>query len=310
MRKEKKYGGVVVPTISPFTRDLAIDEQAAARIVDHIVTAGAHPFILGTTGEASSIPKSEKLKLVKETMRTTAGRATVYAGISGNCLYDSIEEAHQYHAFGAQVFVAHMPSYYPVEPDQMLRYFEELANELPAPLVIYNIPSTTHLSIPLDTVDHLSRHPNIVGFKDSERGLERLDSCIALWKDRPDFSYLLGWAAMSYKALKSGADGIVPSSGNLVPCLYRAIFEAAVKEKAEEEGMRAQQKTDLISAMYQNGHILSKAFPVFKAMMSAYGLCQAYMMPPMYKLPDGEVKDIARNIQAEFGDLQQINKTK
>lgn len=306
MRKVKKYGGVIVPMISPFTEDLAIDEQATARIVDHIIKAGAHPFILGTTGESSSISKQEKIKLVEKTIEAAAGRANIYVGISGNCMYDSVEEAHQYYALGARIFVAHMPSYYPLESDQMLRYFEELANELPSPLVLYNIPVTTNLSLPLDIVDRLSRHPNIVGFKDSERGLERLESSVSLWKDRQDFSYLLGWAAMSHKALQLGADGIVPSSGNLVPCLYQAIFKA-VTEGTQHEGEQAQQKADVISAMYQQDRILSKAFPIFKAMMSAYGLCQPFMAPPMYKLPDDETEAIVRNTLAKFGDLQQIN---
>src|SRR5690606_24257326 len=157
--------------------------------------------------------------------------SVVYAGISGNSLYDSVDEAKQYYDMGIDVFVANMASYYPVDSDQIFRYFEELADKVPCPLIIYNIPSTTHLSIPLEVVDQLSHHPNIVGLKDSERDLKRMESSILLWKDRKDFSFFSGWAAVSHTAVTSGADGIVPSSGNLVPHLYQIIYASGVKEE-------------------------------------------------------------------------------
>src|SRR3954451_9290009 len=168
MKTKKKYNGVVVPMVSPFREDRRIDSAGVDALINHVIESGAHPFVIGTTGESASISRSDKINLVSETVKVTKGRAVIYAGISNNSLQESVNDAKTYHDLGVDVAVATMPSYYPVDEHQMLSYFEELANSIPCPLIIYNIPVTTHLSIPIHVIDKLSIHENIVGFKDSE----------------------------------------------------------------------------------------------------------------------------------------------
>jgi len=308
MNTAKKYSGVVVPMMTPFTAQQQVDAPAVQRLVDHLIKGKTFPFILGTTGEAASIPHRERKRLVEETVKAAAGRSLVYAGISGNSLQESAEEGKLYHDLGAGALVATMPSYYPVTPDQMLRYFGALADRLPCPLIIYNIPATTHLSIPLEVVDKLSAHPNIAGFKDSEKGEERIAAATALWKHRTDFSYLLGWALKSQSALEQGADGIIPSSGNLAPVVYQAIYEAASTGNSAAAAL-AQQKGDRISEMYQKDRILSQSLAAFKAMLSAYGLCGPDVLPPLYRLPAAEEQQLMQQVRNVFGDLEKINST-
>ncbi len=217
IRSEKQYHGVIVPLVSPFNEDFTIDKESLGCITESIVDTDALPFVLGTTGEAQSMSKKQRDALVETTVRHTAGRCRVYAGISGNCLAESIEESERFAGYGIDVVVAHLPFYYPVDQVQAMKYFEELADRSPVPLMIYNIPSTTRFSVPVEVVNQLSFHPNIAGIKDSEQSIERMDQSIGLWKERDDFSYFAGWAAQSFYALKSGADGIVPSTGNLFP---------------------------------------------------------------------------------------------
>src|SRR5947208_10947568 len=109
------YRGVVVPMISPVTPAGVIDEPAVERIVDHLIGGGVGGiFPLGTTGEAASMHRDEKRRLVEATVKHVAGRATVYAGIAANCLRESVEAAHAYKSVGVSAVVAHMPSYYPL----------------------------------------------------------------------------------------------------------------------------------------------------------------------------------------------------
>lgn len=306
MKGQKKYGGIVVPMMTPFTEQHTIDEPSVEKLVSHVIAGKAHPFILGTTGEAASIPHHERERLVASTVTVAKGRALVYAGISGNSLQEALEEGKRYHNLGADVLVTTMPCYYPLEPSQMLRYLETLADALPCPLILYNIPATTHLSIPLEVVDQLSAHPNIAGFKDSERGVERISAAVSLWKDRPDFSYLLGWALMSQSALEQGADGIVPSTGNLAPAVYRQLYEAVLAGDMATAAL-AQQKADRISAMYQKDRILSHSLAAFKAILSAYQLCGPDVLPPLYRLPETAEKQLMQDVRTLFGDLDQIN---
>lgn len=305
---KKKYSNVVVPMITPVNANLTIDVDSTRTLVHYLTSHGAAPFILGTTGESASVGRSEKRKLIKTVVEAAAGKSIVYTGISGNSVMDSVEDAHHYHDSGADVFVATMTSYYPADTDQILRYFTLLADQLPGPLIIYNIPATTHLSIPLEVVERLSGHPNIVGFKDSERSVERLEKSVSLWKERPDFSFLTGWAAQSMRALQLGADGIIPSTGNLAPGLYKTLCES-VAEQDLSTARNAQSKADRISEIYQKNRTLSYALPALKAMMSAYGLCQSCMLPPMAQLATEEERSIKNLTTSQCGDLNQMNST-
>lgn len=303
---KKRYNGVVVPMVTPFKEDGTIDRAAVARLVELQVRWNAHPFVLGTTGEAASVSRKERAVLVETTVKATASRRVVYAGISGNCFEEAVEEGQRFAGLGANVLVSTMPSYYPVDDRQMIQYFEKLADALPLPLVVYNIPATTHLSLPLEVVDELSHHSNIVGFKDSEKGEERVKRSIALWKDRSDFTYLLGWALMSQQAMLLGADGIVPSTGNLTPGLYQTIYEAG-RAGNESLAMEAQLKADRISEIYQKDKILSRALPILKTMLAAYGLCGTDVLPPLLKVEAAEQEHVLNRMK-ELGDLDQLNR--
>lgn len=305
---KKRISGVVVPMVTPFRADCTVDTGSVERLVGYLAGYGAAPFLLGTTGESASVPRAEKQRLVEAAVGAAGGSSVVYAGISGNSVMDSIEDARRYHDLGADVFVSTMASYYPADEEQMFRYFMTLADRLPAPLIIYNIPATTHLSVPLEVVDRLSLHPGIIGFKDSERSTERLEQSVALWKDRADFSFLTGWAAQSLYAMQLGADGIVPGTGNLAPGLYATICEKAADD-AKGEGAAAMKKADRLSDLYQNGRSLSYALPVLKAMMSAYGLCEAEVLPPMLNLEEKELQCIRDSVRGQFPDLDKINKS-
>ncbi len=304
---KKKISGVVVPMITPFNADGTVDTGSTGILVRYLAGYGTAPFLLGTTGESASVPGKEKQRLVEAAVQAAGGSNMIYAGISGNSIMDVIDDARRYHDLGAGVFVSTMASYYPADDAQMLRYFTMLADNLPGPLIIYNIPATTHLSLPLEVVDLLSAHPNIVGFKDSERSIGRLEQSVALWKDRTDFSFLTGWAAQSLYAMQLGADGIVPGTGNLAPGLYTTICKEAV-HGAGRGGEAAMKKADQLSEMYQEGRSLSYALPVLKAMMSAYGLCKAEVLPPMLNLPEKELQFVRDSIKEKFSDLDRINR--
>ncbi len=291
MTSRKKYSGVVVPMVSPFTNSNKVDTRAVAKITEHLVAAKTSPFVLGTTGEAASIPLDQKVKLVSEMVSVTNKKELTYAGIDSTCFQISVEMARQFADLGVDAVVAHLPEYYPLTPNHMLQYFEKLADASPVPLIVYNIPGTTGMSIPLDVLETLSKHPNISGLKDSERDPARLDKCITLWKDNSDFSFLIGWAAQSTYALLNGADGIVPSTGNIVPGMYRDLYNAAIKGE-REQAETLQKATNDISLVYQKDRILSQSLAALKVCMHSLGLCEKVVLPPILALSLLEAQQI------------------
>lgn len=295
----KKYSGVVVPMVSPFNSEFSIDVISVEKITAKIVNAGTIPFILGSTGEGPSMSLNQKSELVKTVVSTVKGLTHVYAGLSANSLKMALEEAHLFSDLGADVLVATLPFYFPINEDQMLRYFETLANKSPLPIVLYNMPSMVKRSIPLEVAEKLSKHPNIVGLKDSERDEDRLNKSILLWKKREDFSFLIGWAAMSAKGLINGADGIVPSTGNFCPELYDELYNSAINGNIELAN-HLQDKTNHISSFYQKDRDLSEAIPALKVMMALRGLCNPEVLPPMYRMSQGMEDDYSLKTQKEL----------
>ena len=300
MTVKETYCGVIVPMVTPLDARGAIDDLGVRRIIGNLVANRCSPFVAGTTGESSSISDARKAELVRIAVEEAAGKELVYAGIADNCLEESLSKARLYRDLGADAVVAHLPWYYPIDDAHMREYFLALAEACPLPVMMYNIPVTTNLSLPLELLDELSRHENIVGVKDSERGDDRLRESLELWRDREDFTFHLGWAAMSSFGLQNGLDGIVPSSANLVPGVYRGIYDAARSGDAAEAD-RLQTIGDEISDYYQVGYPLSRSVPRFKAMLNAFGFCQPYVASPMLALTGQDLDDVREETRVRFG---------
>jgi len=280
MSTKKKYTGVIVPAVTPLTEKLHLDENAVEKIFTSFYKHNISPFILGTTGESASLPVQLKKDYVLAAEKNKKMGSLLYTGIGSNVLAESIEFAAYCCLHAVDVLVATLPSYYGLTEKQMLNYFEKLADSISLPLFIYNIPATTHMSISLPVIDELSKHENIVGVKDSERSEERMKESLKLWKDRNDFHYILGWAAKSADALLLGADGLVPSTGNLYPEVYADMLQAF--EQGDKEKLFAMQKlSDDYGALYQANRTLGESLHVLKLLMKGKGLCEEYVLPPL-----------------------------
>jgi len=296
MKTEKNYSGVVIPAVTPLTADLKLDHKAVERIFNHFHNNGVHPFILGTTGEGASIPFSMKKEFLQRTGKLKKQRTVLYGAISSNALQESIDLAKYSFDNGFDVVVATLPSYYALSESAMLKYFEQLAERLAGPLMIYNIPSTTHMSIPLAVIDQLSYHSNIVGIKDSERSEERLKQSIELWRDRKDFSHFLGWAAKSADALLMESDGLVPSTGNFEPKLYADLFKAA-RENDKSKAYELQKLSDRLGNLYQQGRTLGESLWALKVLMKELDLCESNVMPPICPQPQEEEAKLIKGLK-------------
>jgi 4-hydroxy-tetrahydrodipicolinate synthase len=247
------------------------------------------PFILGTTGEATSLPFSVKVDYIKLAGKLKQSGDMLYTGISSNCFEESLELARLSFEHGTNAVVVNLPSYYSLSESQIKKYFEQLADQCNGPLIIYNIPATTHMSIPLKLIDELSYHPNIVATKDSERSDERLKQSLKLWENRIDFSYFLGWAARSAFAMLNGSDGLVPSSGNLYPGIYNEIYCAA-SIGDNEKIYELQRQSDLLGNLYQKGRSLGESLWALKVLMNEKKLCDTFVMPPLQpQTPQDEI---------------------
>ncbi len=302
MKSLNKYHGVVVPMVTPIASNGDIDVAAVERIIENFAKNEVSALIMGTTGEGNSVPVEYGVKMIEAASRTAKGRITIYAGLAGNCIAEQKSAAERFIAAGADVIAATLPCYYALTPEQMYGYYKDMADFLTVPLMLYNITITTHMSIPLDIIERLSHHPNIVGLKDSENNIPRMEEALSIFKDREDFAYFCGCAANSAKALELGADGIVPSVGNYLPQAYRDLFVAGIngdKETAE----KLQQYTIEIGKINTEGLTLGQSLAGLKVIMKMAGLCEPHMLPPLTELPE----DIVARIQNAAKDIVKTN---
>ena len=294
---QKKYRGVVVPMVTPVTKEGKLDTEAVVRIIEFFAKAGVSPLLMGTTGEGNSVSPKDGLLFVETAVKAAQKRITIYAGLTGNCFSEQLAQAEAYTKAGADVIVATLPTYYALTPEQMENYYRTLADSIKGPLMLYNILATTHMSIPVDVIRRLADHPNIVGLKDSERDLERMAQCIEIAKDRDDFCYFCGWAAQSAHSLELGGDGIVPSTGNFVPEMFQQLYEAAIAGDMTTAN-RLQDETNEIAKIYQKDRTLGQSLTALKVMMQTKGLCEPWMLMPLTRLTAEEEKAIAAKATA------------
>jgi 4-hydroxy-tetrahydrodipicolinate synthase len=289
MKARKKYSGVVVPMVTPVLESGKIDTVSVEKIISMILDADCFPFLLGTTGEIAFNSFSNRENLIKTAASFVNGRKTLYAGITDSCMENTIEAGKKYFDLGVNLFVVHLPNFYPLSSDLMLKYYESLAEKLPAPLIIYNIYSVTHMSIPIDVIQKLSTHPKIAGIKDSERDFERAVKLSGLFKDAEDFSLFIGWTNKSSEALLLGYDGIIPNTGNIVPGLFHRLYEAAVKGNRDEAN-ELQKRADSLSDLIQKDKAMSRMIPELKALMASKDICKPYVLPPLEHLSEEDTQ--------------------
>jgi dihydrodipicolinate synthase/N-acetylneuraminate lyase len=283
--RKDRCTGVVVPMITPLTDRLEIDTPAVGRVVDHLIAGGVGGiFPLGTTGESASISNKSRARLVEAVCTAVAGRATVYAGISSNVVSDSIEAAKVYQQAGVSFVVAHVPTYFALTDEQIYHYFARLADSVALPLVLYNIPVTTHQSISLDTVRRLASHGNVVAIKDSAGDCQRLTDLLAMTQSLNQFPVLLGSSGLFSHGLRAGAAGLVPSGAHLLPVEYQAMYDAARLGNWDRVD-QLQITTDRAVSQYVASRTLGQSLAKLKSLLAEQGLCGPAVCPPLTMEP-------------------------
>ncbi len=297
MSASTRHHGVIVPLVTPVTPAGELDTAAAERLVDHLAGNGCGMLVLGTTGEVASLPSAIRRRYVEIAARVAAGRTPVFACAASNCVADSIEAANDYLAAGADAAVGILPNYYKLEPAEMLAYFERLASGVRGPLMVYNMPATTGMSLPFDVIETLSRRANIIGLKDSEGTAGRREEVAKRFGGRADFSLFMGIAAHSIAALRLGFDGLVPSSGNLYPERWSALYRAArAGDWTTAEKLQAQ--LDALNAIFQRNRSLGQSLAALKSACGLRGLCGPDMVPPLLPLPSSEQEAVRAEVTA------------
>ncbi len=278
----KKFSGLIPPMVTPLNAKRGLDKAGVKNMVKHLLDGGVDGiFLLGTTGEGPHIAYAVRRELVKETCRLVKGRVPVLVGITETDMEDALAFAKDCKAFGAAGVVAAPPYYFKLTQAECVAWFTEMADRLPLPLVIYDMPAHTDTTLEPATVAKLAAHPNIVALKDSSSVIALFNKFrVALEPFAERFSLFMGPDEAMGEAMLLGADGGVCTGANLWPREFKAMYLAA--KAGDVDKVRKLQRFATMSSylLYGLGQGQGGFLKGVKAALSEMGLIQNVLAAP------------------------------
>ena len=171
------------------------------------------------------------------------------------------------------------PYYFPAGQTELIRYIAHVVDELPLPLMLYNMPSLTKVWFEIDTLRELSQHERIVGVKDSSGDIKYFRQLVSLKQLRPDWSILIGPEHLTAEAVKLGGDGGVNGGANIFPELFVRLYQAAVADDIDEVDVLTQ-RVEKLQQIYTVGKYASRFIKATKCALSIKGICSDHMAEP------------------------------
>lgn len=273
-----------------------MDVDGVKHLVEHLVSGGVHGiFILGTTGESTSLSYKTREQLIVESCKAVNGRVPVFVGITDTSIEESVRLALVAHNARAAAVVVAPPYYYGLGQEELYKYYWSLASQVELPLFLYNMPSHTKINIDVKTVVRLSEHPNIVGLKDSSANAVYFQSLCYLLKD--NFSLLVGPEEITAETVMMGGNGGVNGGANLFPKLYVALYNAALAKDFAKIAILQDLVMEISTRIYTVGSYGSSYLKGLKGALSALGIVNGNIAPPFTTFDEKEMTKVIANIK-------------
>ena len=278
----KKLTGLIPPMVTPLDAKRRLDKKGTRNMVHHLLKGGVDGiFLLGTTGEGPHLSYAIREELVKTVCGLVKGRVPVLVGITETDLDDAVAFAAKCKSYGASAVVAAPPYYFKLTQAECVAWFTEMADRLPLPLVVYDMPAHTDTIIEPATIAKLAAHPNIVAMKDSSSIIALFNKFrIALEPYAEKFSLFMGPDEAMGEAVLLGADGGVCTGANLWPAQFKAMYLAA--KAGDVEKVRSLQRFTTMSSylLYGLGQGQIGFLKGVKCALAEMGLIQNVLAAP------------------------------
>ncbi|AFH39200.1 dihydrodipicolinate synthase family protein [Thermus thermophilus] len=257
---------ILPPIPTPFDREGRLDTEAFRELAAALEPLVDGLLVYGSNGEGVHLTPEERAR----GLRALRPKKPFLVGLMEETLPQAEGALLEAKAAGAMALLATPPRYYHGSLGEgLLRYYEALAER--APLFLYHVPQNTRVDLPLEAVEALAPHPNVLGIKDSSGDLSRL----AFYQARlREFRVYTGHAPTFLGALALGAEGGILAAANLAPRAYRALLD-------HFRGGRLAEAQELQKKLFPLGDLLAKGgVPLLKQALRHLGLPAGYPRPP------------------------------
>jgi len=216
--------------VTPFRPDTTIDTEALAALVEWQITSGIQFLVAcGTTAETPSLSDREALDVIRLVVRVAAGRVPVVAGCTHNATREAVERAKAVAAIrDVSAILTANPYYNKPTQEGQFQHFRAIAESVPLPVVIYNIPGRTACNLEPATLARLAHAcPNLYAVKESSGNLQQITELIHAL-DRTKVRVLAGDDNIALAAIAVGAAGLVSVASNEIPAEMQHMVDAAL----------------------------------------------------------------------------------
>jgi 4-hydroxy-tetrahydrodipicolinate synthase len=281
-----KLKGVYPAMVTPLTPEENVDKAAMRRVVRYCLEGGVHGLlVLGSTGEFPAMTDAMRKDAIETTLDEVQGKVPVLIGCGEPGTQRTIEQVKAAARTKADGVLVTIPYYFPLDQAAVIRHYEMVAESSELPVVIYNFPQMTKITMTPDTVAKLAAHPNIIGVKDSAGDFVSMQRYLEVTADA-DFAVMSGNPALGLSAYQLGAKGGIFAGCSLVPKLCADVYNAFIRNDLDS-AIALQKLASLIPLM--GGFGPNSA--VIKLGLNRLGVCGMTVSTPL-GLPPGQEEKI------------------
>lgn len=269
------FEGSGVALVTPFIEStFEIDWKAFEGLLDfHLENQTDALIITGTTGESSTLSDKEQIDLIKFAVDHVAGRVPIVAGTGINDTRHAIDLSQQAEGVGADGLLIVTPYYNKASHAGMLAHFNAIADSVNIPIILYNVPSRTGVSLTPEQVATLSEHKNIVALKDAVGDLEYTQAVLDLVGD--DFAIYSGNDDLNSQIIEMGGKGAITVTANILPREVHDLCRFAL----DGETQKAKELNEKLAKINDDLFIEVNPIPV-KYLVHKLNRCElAYRLP-------------------------------
>jgi len=235
--------------------------------------------VLGTTAETPTLSTEEEDELVRIAIEQVAGRIPVVVGSGSNNTAKAVEMSLKYEKMGADALLVISPYYNKANKQGMIQHFLAVADAVNTPMILYNVPARTGISISYEVAEAVCRHKNIIGIKEASGDMSLVAKFSKLIDD--NFTLYSGNDDINVPVMSLGGGGIISVLANIVPGAAHDMVAAALDNDFRKASELQLKYLDLINALF----IETNPIPVKEA-MNMMGMGVGGYRLPLYPMDE------------------------
>src|SRR5580693_2401989 len=286
------FTGCGTALVTPFRRNLSLDEPALRRLIRRQIDAGIDFLVpCGTTGENPTLTRAEHLRVVEITVEESNGQVPVLAGAGGYNTAEVIELARDLESLRADGILSVTPYYNKPTQEGLYQHYKAIAAAVPLPIIVYSVQGRTGVNVEPSTLARLAQIDNIVGVKEASGNIAQMANVIQ--EVPPGFHVLSGDDSITIPLMALGGRGIVSVVANEIPGEMTQLAQACLRNDFEAARQIQRRFLPLMNVNF----IESNPIPV-KAAMGLMGLLEPVFRLPLVSPSDSSLAKIEKVLES------------